>query len=405
MKYVMLSSNLKPDTQGHFLPFHKSIYEGFIDNDFDVTYLGGESNSQEEDWFRPVLSAGLNKPIPWASYNSFSKQLRKATIDKNFAIVVFEGNLTICFLTVLYLMRFDSGVAIVNQFRGDKISKKLIKKSTGILSAKIYKLLVKASKKRLVLTSDNSNFQTLLAEKLKLPIERFPMFSPLSRKRCESVLGHKVLILVRGSVACSLLLNALLKRNASQTYVVHGIPKERLLGERFMEGIEVLDIDLPHAEYRKAYLQFNAVIIMYSPEDFTYVSSGRLYDALRMGIPVYAPRGTSMASELEEDFIFDFQSEEELVNVLNQPMKSEVVTKNLDKFTVGDSVAELVRLSKIQFSESLQASEFKAQSLYALTLRGVWIAYGCFSFVLFRGFIRPRIFIDSAKMRIKAFSS
>ena len=176
MKYVILSSNLVSGAPGHFLPFHETLFKGFTAKGLDVTYLGGREKSDAKTWYQPVLSPGLNKPIPWIPYGSFSKKVSQVTKDYHFTLIVFEGNLAVTFLVAQYLMRHKKGIAIVNQFRGDKLSKNLRGGIKGFLHKILYKALIGATGHRLVLSSDNTNLQKILEQKLNYPIAKFHMF-------------------------------------------------------------------------------------------------------------------------------------------------------------------------------------------------------------------------------------
>jgi hypothetical protein len=227
------------------------------------------------------------------------------------------------------------------------------------------------------------------------------MFSTLERKDSENVLGSKVLILVRGSTATALVLQALLNRSESTKYVIHGITEDLLAGGEYLEGIEFLKTNIDESEYRKSYLDFNFIVIMYSPADFAYVSSGRIYDALCMGIPVYVPRGTSMANEIEEEFTFKFDSEEELAKVLNKPTSYTSPIKRQKNFTVSHSVSELVSTSNIAHSKFSSIGYSKPHFIQEFLMRLAWFAYGVLSFILLRGFLKPQTLLDSLKMRMK----
>lgn len=401
MKYVMLSSNLRSDAAGHYLPFHEALFSGFTAAELDITYLGAREKLAHETWYLPVLSPGLNKPVPWTPYSSFSKKLSAVTKNCDFTLIIFEGNLATTFLVTQYLMRHRKGIAIVNQFRGDVLSKRLNSNYTRFLYKMIFRNLIRLTGNRLVLSSDNANFQNFLERKLNYPILKFKMFSPLIRTDSEKALGTKILILVRGSEATALVLQALLRRAENIEYVIHGITKNQLAGAEYLEGIEFLKTNLDASEYRKSYLDFNFIVIMYSPADFANVSSGRIYDAFCMGIPVYAPRGTSMATELEEEFIFNFDSEEELVKVLNKPTSFTRPIKRHENFAVSHSVSELVRISNIAHLKRASAGYSKPHFIQKFLMRLVWIAYGVFSFILLRGFLKPQILLDSLKMRMK----
>lgn len=401
MMYLFLSSNLRLDAAGHYLPFHEALFSGFAAARLDIRYLGARDESVLKTWYLPVLSPGLNKPVPWTPYGSFSKHLSDLIKNCDFTLIIFEGNLSTTFLVTQYLMRHRKGIAIVNQFRGDKLSKRLNSNYTSILYKMIFKTLLRLTQGRLVLSSDNTNFQRILEQKLNYPIQKFRMFSPLERTDSETVLGDKVLILVRGPEAKALVLQALLKRAKDTHYVVHGITKDQLIGEARLEGIECLKTNLDPSEYRKSYLDFNFVVIMYSPADFANVSSGRIYDALCMGIPVYAPRGTSMATELEEDFIFNFDSQEELVKILNKPTNFTLPIKRQDSFTVSHSVSELVSISDTAHLKRSSADYSKSHFIQELLMGLVWFIYGVFTFILLRGFLKPQILLDSLKMRMK----
>jgi hypothetical protein len=196
-------------------------------------------------------------------------------------------------------------------------------------------------------------------------------------------------------------LQALLNRSESIKYVIHGITKDQLAGREYSKGIEFLKTNVDESEYRKSYLDFNFIVIMYSPADFAYVSSGRIYDALCMGIPVYAPRGTSMANELEEEFIFNFDSEEELAKVLNKPTSYTLPIKRQNNFTVSHSVSELVSTSNIVHSKLSSVGYSKPHFIQEFLMRLAWFAYGVFSFTLLRGFLNPQTLFDSLKMRMK----
>jgi len=401
MKYVMLSSNLRSDAAGHYMPFHKALFSGFTAAGLDITCLGGREKSLSESWYLPVLSPGLNKPVPWMPYRSFSKKLSDVTMGCTFTLIVFEGSLATTFLVTQYLMRNRQGVAIVNQFRGDKLSKRLSSIHTRFLYKWIFKILITLTGNRLVLSSDNSNLRSILEKKLNYPISKFRMFSTLERQDSENVLGSKVLILVRGSTATALVLQALLKRSESTKYVIHGITKDLLVGGEYLEGIEFLKANLGESDYRKSYLDFNFIVIMYSPADFAYVSSGRIYDALCMGIPVYAPRGTSMANEIEEEFTFKFDSEEELAKVLNNPTSYTSPIKRQKNFTASYSVSELVSTSNIAHSKLSSVGHSKPHFIQEFLMRSAWFAYGVFSFILLRGFLKPQTLLDSLRMRMK----
>ncbi len=401
MKYVILSSNLRSDTAGHYKPFHKSLFSGFTAAGLDITCLGGRETLQSKTWYEPVLSPGLNKPVPWMPYRSFSKKLNDATKGCTFTLIIFEGNLAMTFLATQYLMRNRQGVAIVNQFRGDKLSKRLNSIYTSVPYKWIFKILIKVTEERLVLSSDNSNLHRTLEKKLKHPISKFKMFSTLERKDTENFLGSKVLILVRGSKATKLVLQALLKRSESTKYVIHGIAKDRLADEKYVEGIEFLKTNLDATEYRKSYLDFNFIVIMYSPSDFANVSSGRIYDALCMGIPVYAPKGTSMAAELAEEFTFNFDSEEELVDVLSKPTNHTLPFRKKENFSVAHSVSKLVDISNTAHSKLSLVRYSKLHLIEEFLIRLAWFSYGAFSFIILRGFLKPQTLLDSLKMRMK----
>jgi hypothetical protein len=401
MMYVMLSSNLRSDAAGHYLPFHRALFSGFTAGGLEITYLGAREKSALGTWYLPVLSPGLNKPIPWAPYSSFSKNLSEVIKNCEFTLIIFEGNLATTFLVTQYLMRHRKGIAIVNQFRGDKLSRRLNSNFTSFLYKMIFKIQINLTDKRLVLSSDNRNFQNILEKKLHYPISKFKMFSPLKRTDSETVLGSKVLILVRGSEATALVLQALQRRAANTEYVIHGITKDQLTSGDYLEGVELLKTNLDASEYRKSYLDFNFIVIMYSPADFANVSSGRIYDALSMGIPVYAPRGTSMATELEEEYIFNFDSEEELVKVLNKPTNFTLPINRQENFTVSHTVSELVKISNIAHSKVTSVGYPRSRFIQEFLVRSAWIAYGVFSFISLRGFLKPQILLDSLRMRMK----
>ncbi len=401
MKYVILSSNLRSDAAGHFMPFHKALFSGFTAAGLDITCLGGREKSLSESWYLPVLSPGLNKPVPWMPYRSFSKKLSDVTMGCTFTLIVFEGSLATTFLVAQYLLRNRQGVAIVNQFRGDKLSKRLNSIHTRFLYKWIFKILITLTGNRLVLSSDNANLRNILEKKLNYPISKFRMFSTLERKDSESLLGSKVLILVRGSTATTLVLQALLNRSESTKYVIHGIAKDLLAGGEYLEGIEFLKTNVDESEYRKSYLDFNFIVIMYSPADFAYVSSGRIYDALCMGIPVYAPKGTSMANEIDEEFTFNFDSEEELATVLNKPTSHTSPIKRQNNFTVSHSISELVKTSNIAHSKFSSLGYAKPRFFLESLIGLAWFAYGVYSFIILRGFLKPQTLLDSLKMRMK----
>lgn len=403
MKYVILSSKLSADAKGHYLPFHKTLYDGFVKQGLEVIYLGGKASPGSELWFRPVLSKGLNKPLPWAIFSSFSKEIDQATGDKNFSLIVFEGDLATTFLVARYLIANRKGVAVVNQFRGDKLAKKFTSKLERAVYSKIYDLLTRMTQHRLVLSSDNENFRLILSRNLTDPVMNFQMFSALARHDSEISYGNKTLILVRGTDATNLVLEALQKRARDKKYVIHGIPRDKLEERGNVEGVEFSRGDLTQTEYRNSYLEFEAVVIVYSPKDFAYVSSGRIYDALCMRVPVFAPKETSMATELDEEFTFNFNSVDELGRVLNveSAWLNSLSSRELEKFRVANTISGLVTVSDCAKKSKNSLQRVRFHSFQKLSLKFLWDLYGIFTFLLARGFFKPRIFLDSVKMKVR----
>jgi len=403
MKYVILSSNLRLSAKGHYLPFHETLYHGFLSEGLNVTYLGAKEQLEGETWYKAVLPPGLNKPLPWIPFKSLSNELDRFTQNEDFTIIIFEGDLATTVLIARYLIKNKRGFAIVNQFRGDRLARKLNGRITKFTYSRIYKLAVEGSSHRLMLSSDNSNFQNLLKKSFIFPILRFPMFSQLSESKSKIERGDKILILVRGSKATSLVLKALLRRNKDFTYVIHGITKGRLSAKEYLEGVEVSERTLSQSEYQDSYRQFRAVVIMYAPEDFEYVSSGRIYDALQLGIPVYAPRQTSMAAELEEAFTFDFESEDSLTEIINRGTFANLPIKIHKSYSVSRTVSELVATTKSRHHASESEFPSKNKIFYRLLLGVFWNLYGAATFILLRGFLKPKVFIDTIKMKSRKF--
>ncbi len=386
--YIGLSANLSSGATGHFETFHRGIYLALKSDELSVQYIGSSIVKQGDEnlWFFPIIPATLARPIAWCGL-SFLKNLARIEYEgssqKNF--FVYEGNFAWSSIFLIYVIKHPNSKVLINLFDS--------KKYRGLDQSSILKKLVvsfyinsimKLSQNRIFFTADTPILARELTTLCGSTIRVFPEFSVMfdhETTDTKANIHKKILVLVRGSEATKNLNSALSQYCDNCNFIIHGVDKnERSLFVN-KKNIELTPGFLSEEEYKIFYDNIDQCVILYSPEDFSHQSSGRLYDCVTLGIPVSVPIGTSMAGQVADygKFrIFDFYSSQEIRKEFDHSIEfsPELGSRSISKQNFNRNITQMF------INEN--ARPIQRKFITNFLIRIIWYAFGLYW--LCRGF-------------------